>query len=92
MKFCCVSEVMTPDRPVFMHGFGARTSKSEGVHDQLYVQLTGQAAYPVYAAAKDHFFYTLFDARLEFERDAAGKVVALVLHQNGQDQRAPRQP
>lgn len=38
MKFCCVSEVMTPDRPVFMHGFGARTSKSEGVHDQLYVK------------------------------------------------------
>lgn len=62
------------------------------VDDQLYVQLTGQAAYPVYAKAKDHFFYTMVDAQLGFERDAAGKVVALVLHQNGTDQRAPRQP
>lgn len=61
-------------------------------HDQLYVQLTGQAAFPVYAKAKDHFFYTVVDAQLDFERDAAGKVVVLVLHQNGQDLRAPRQP
>ena len=61
-------------------------------HDQLYVQLTGQAAFPVYAKAKDHFFYTVVDAQLDFERNAAGKVVALVLHQNGQNLRAPRQP
>ena len=61
-------------------------------HGQLFVQLTGQAAYPVHAQAKDHFFYTVVDARLDFERDADGKVVALVLHQNGQDLRAPRQP
>jgi CubicO group peptidase (beta-lactamase class C family) len=85
--------------PALLHDYVGRYVLGAGVefavtvvHDQLYVQLTGQAAYPVYAAAKDHFFYTLFDARLEFERDAAGKVVALVLHQNGQDQRAPRQP
>lgn len=38
MRFCCISEIMTPDKPIFMHGFGARTSKSEGVHDQLYVK------------------------------------------------------
>lgn len=62
------------------------------LHDQLYVQLTGQAAFPVYAKAKDHFFYTVVDAQLDFERNAAGKVVALVLHQNGQNLRAPRQP
>ncbi|MFC5581222.1 DUF3471 domain-containing protein [Rhodanobacter terrae] len=61
-------------------------------HGQLYAQLTGQAAYPVYATAADHFFYTVVDARLDFERDASGKVDALVLHQNGLDQRAPRQP
>ena len=61
-------------------------------HDQLYVQLTGQAAYPVYAKAKDHFFYTVVDAQLDFERDASGKVDALVLHQNGHAQRAPREP
>ncbi|HWU78385.1 MAG TPA: serine hydrolase [Rhodanobacter sp.] len=61
-------------------------------HDQLYAQLTGQAAFPVYARAKDHFFYIVVDAQLDFERDAAGKVVALVLHQNGRDLRASRQP
>lgn len=60
--------------------------------DQLYAQLTGQAAFPVYAKSKDHFFYTVVDAQLDFERDVSGKVSALVLHQNGQDRRAPRQP
>jgi hypothetical protein len=57
---------------------------------QLYVQLTGQPAFPVFASAKDKFFYKVVDAQLDFERDAAGKVVALVLHQGGRDQRAPR--
>lgn len=60
--------------------------------DQLYAQLTGQAAFPVYAKSKDHFFYTVVDAQLDFERDANGKVNALVLHQNGHERRAPREP
>jgi len=46
----------------------------------------------VYAKAKDHFFYTVVDAQLDFERDASGKIDALVLHQNGHAQRAPREP
>jgi hypothetical protein len=85
--------------PALLHDYVGRYVLGAGVEfavtavdDQLYVQLTGQAAYPVYAKAKDHFFYTMVDAQLGFERDAAGKVVALVLHQNGTDQRAPRQP
>jgi hypothetical protein len=32
------------------------------------------------------------DARLSFERDAAGKVIALTLHQGGRDTRAARRP
>lgn len=59
---------------------------------QLYAQLAGQPALPVYPLAKDHFFYTAVNAQLDFQRDAGGKVVALVLHQNGKDLRAPRQP
>jgi hypothetical protein len=59
--------------------------------DQLKVQLTGQAAFPVYAQAKDRFFYTVVDAQIDFQRDAGGKVVALVLHQNGRDLRAERE-
>ena len=57
---------------------------------QLYVQLTGQPAYPVRASANDRFFYTVVDAQLDFERDANGDVVAVTLHQNGQSPRAPR--
>lgn len=38
MEFWCTSRNMTPDKPIFMHGFGARTNKSTGVHDPLYVK------------------------------------------------------
>ena len=58
----------------------------------LFVQATGQQRFPVFATAKDEFFYKAVDARLSFERDAAGKVVALVLHQGGRDMRAARSP
>lgn len=58
--------------------------------DQLAAQLTGQPSVPIYPSAKDEFFYKVVDARLTYERDAPGKVVAVVLHQNGQDMRAPR--
>lgn len=59
-------------------------------HGQLRAQLVGEAAYLLYATARDRFSYATVDARLDFERDATGKVVALVLHQPGSDQRAPR--
>jgi serine-type D-Ala-D-Ala carboxypeptidase/endopeptidase len=58
--------------------------------DHLETQITGQPAFPVFASAKDKFFLKVVDAQLDFERDAAGKVVAVVLHQNGRDIRAPR--
>ncbi len=56
---------------------------------QLYAQLTDQPAYPVFAYEPDNFFYKVVDAQLHFERDDAETVVAVVLHQGGQ-QRAPR--
>jgi len=59
---------------------------------QLYAQLTGQARLPVYASAKDEFFYRAVNARISFERGPQGKVDALVLHQNGADRRASRLP
>ena len=58
--------------------------------DQLEGQITGQLAFPIFASAKDRFFFKMFDAHLDFERDAGGKVVAVVLHQNGRDIRATR--
>ena len=55
---------------------------------QLFAQLTGQAAYPVFAYEADKFFYKVVDAQLHFERDGNG-FAAVVLHQGG-EQRAPR--
>jgi serine-type D-Ala-D-Ala carboxypeptidase/endopeptidase len=51
---------------------------------------TGQPAFQIFASAKDRFFLTIVDAHLDFEPDAGGKVVAVVLHQNGRDIRATR--
>jgi D-alanyl-D-alanine-carboxypeptidase/D-alanyl-D-alanine-endopeptidase len=51
----------------------------------LFAQLTGQPRAPVFASAKDEFFYKVVDARLSFERDATGGVTGLVLHQNGRN-------
>jgi serine-type D-Ala-D-Ala carboxypeptidase/endopeptidase len=68
---------------------GARLSVSV-VGDTLYAMLTGQQWLPVFAMGKDEFDYDALPATLTFERNAAGKVVAVVLHQNGIDQRAPR--
>ncbi len=56
---------------------------------QMFAQLTGQPAFPVFAFEPDKFFFKVVDAQLLFERDEAGNVVAVILNQNGQ-QRAPR--
>lgn len=51
----------------------------------LFVQATGQGNFPVFATAKDEFFYKIVDARLTFQRDAPGRITGLVLHQGGRD-------
>lgn len=57
--------------------------------EQLFAQVTGQMAYPVFAYEPDAFFYRVVDAQLHFERNEEGTVNAVVLHQGG-EQRAPR--
>jgi len=59
---------------------------------KLLVQLTGQPRAQVYASARDEFFYRVVNAQLSFVRGADGKVAALILHQNGRDQRAEKAP
>ena len=49
----------------------------------LMVKLGAQPAYPVFPRAEDDFFYTVVEADLRFERDEAGEVTGLVLHQGG---------
>lgn len=38
MRFSLTQQAITPDKPIFMHGFGARSRKSEGTLDPLYMK------------------------------------------------------
>jgi CubicO group peptidase (beta-lactamase class C family) len=58
--------------------------------DRFLVQLTGQPAFDIFAESERAFFLKAVDAQITFETDAQGKPVALILHQNGVNQRAPR--
>jgi len=51
----------------------------------LFAKLATQPAFEIYPSAKDHFYYKVVDAQVDFARDASGKVVTLTLHQNGRD-------
>ena len=53
---------------------------------------TGVGSAPLFASAKDQFFFRAIDADLAFTRDAAGKIVNAVLKQGGQDVVLPRKP
>ena len=57
---------------------------------RLFEQLTGQARFEIYPESERDFFLKIVDAQITFEVDARGKASALVLHQNGVDQRARR--
>ncbi len=57
---------------------------------RFFVQLTGQPSFDIFAESEKKFFLKVVDAQLTFETDAQNKAVAVVLHQNGIDQRAPR--
>lgn len=59
---------------------------------RLYAQATDQPKFRIYAEAKDRFFYKVVDARLEFERDAAGAVTSTSLVQNGRRMPGRRLP
>ena len=68
-------------------GFGL-TVKVQG--DALTLQGTGQPALPVQAVAPDVFVMDAVGAEIRFERDTAGKVIALTLVQGGQTLRGER--
>ena len=61
---------------------------NEGGH--LFAQGTGQQKAEVFPEINRDFFAKVVDAQFTFETDREGKTVALVLHQNGKDQRAKR--
>jgi CubicO group peptidase (beta-lactamase class C family) len=57
---------------------------------QLMTQATGQDKVPVFAESDTKFFLKVVDAQIEFFRDDKGAVGYLILHQGGQDMKAPR--
>jgi hypothetical protein len=64
------------------------TVTSEGSH--LFVQVTGQRRFEVFAESNRDFFLKAVDAQVTFETDAQGRATALISHQNGTDHRAKR--
>lgn len=54
--------------------------------DNLFAQLTGQGALPIFPYDEDKFFYRAVDAQYTFERGKDGSVSRVVLHQNGKNQ------
>jgi D-alanyl-D-alanine-carboxypeptidase/D-alanyl-D-alanine-endopeptidase len=58
--------------------------------NRLYVQLTGQSRLEVFPETERDFFYRVVDAQITFETDGTGPATALILHQGGQNPRAPR--
>ena len=71
-----------------MPQFSLNIKESEG---RLYVQGTGQPALEATAVAPDVFRIDRVGAELHFERDEAGRVIAVALHQGGQVLRGERQ-
>jgi beta-lactamase regulating signal transducer with metallopeptidase domain len=58
--------------------------------DHLWAKLTGQQTFEVHPYTERDFFYTIVAAQLSFVPGPDGKASAVVLHQNGKDQTAPR--
>ncbi|HEX7828351.1 MAG TPA: serine hydrolase [Thermoanaerobaculia bacterium] len=60
--------------------------------NSLFLQATAQPKFPMFAESEREFFLKVVDAQVTFEVDATGRATALVLHQSGADQRAPKMP
>jgi hypothetical protein len=77
----CVGEYELAPGAVF-------TIRREG--DRLMARLTGQSFQEIFPESKTEFFYKVVDAQLTFVKDGQGRIVELVLHQNGRDLRAKK--
>jgi hypothetical protein len=56
----------------------------------LYMHPTDQGTLRLWPESATDFFLKEVDAQVTFVRDSSGAVSALVLHQGGQDQKAPK--
>jgi len=58
--------------------------------NKLFARLTGQDRFEIFPESETDFFLKVVDAQLTFEKDAAGAVTGVILHQNGLDQKLTR--
>jgi len=59
-------------------------------NNHLITEATGQPRFSLYAETETKFFPLEFPADLEFVKDSKGAVTGLILHQGGQNIKAPR--
>ncbi len=59
-------------------------------NNRLYTQLTGQPRFEMFPEGERDFFLKVVDAQITFETDDSGQAIAFILHQNGQNPRAPK--
>jgi CubicO group peptidase (beta-lactamase class C family) len=52
---------------------------------QLFAQATGQSKFELFAGKPGSFYLKVVEASMDFNKDSAGKVTSLTLHQGGQD-------
>jgi len=84
-------DTATLDRYVGRYQFAPAaimTISRDGEH--LMAQLAGQPKVEIYPEGEHEFFLQVVDAQITFEVNDQGRATALVLHQLGRDQRAPR--
>ncbi|GAC1659632.1 MAG: serine hydrolase [Vulcanimicrobiaceae bacterium] len=63
---------------------GRSATLSVGVQSgKLMAQITGQQSVRIFPAGHDRFLYHVVDAELDFQRNPAGKIVAVNLYQDG---------
>ncbi|MDD5679353.1 MAG: serine hydrolase [Kiritimatiellae bacterium] len=58
--------------------------------NRLLARLTGQGVLEIFPESETEFFYDVVDAQIIFVKDKQGKVTDLILHQNGQNPKAPK--
>jgi CubicO group peptidase (beta-lactamase class C family) len=58
--------------------------------DRFLTQATGQPQVEIFPESDHDFFAKVVDAQISFVNDKGGPATELILHQGGQDQRAPR--
>ncbi len=58
---------------------------------KLTAQLSGQQPNEIFAEAPDRFFLRVVDAQVSFNRDTAGTITGLILHQGGRDMPATKE-